>query len=361
VSNPALWNTVSTRRRAAGLSQRALAEAVGVSRQALVAVESGRSVPSTALALRLARALACAVDDLFGLTGPTALEAVPARGVGVGGRVSLGRVDGVWVAHPLGVGAPRTADGLVERSASPNVEVAPFGDPRELADNALVAGCAPLLGVLAAGLWRGPTNGRATWIPADSGRALALLESGHVHVAGLHLAHGADDGHADMVAARFPDRPVRVIHLTRWRQGLLVLRGNPLGIRQVDDLRRPGLRVALRAPGSGARVLLDRLLGGDGSAQGPLAADHADVAQLVRLGLADTGVAIESVAAAAGLDFIPLSEERFDLVLPEDRCAHVGIARLLDALHSAAFRREARALPGYDVAACGQAVTVGAC
>jgi molybdate-binding protein len=84
------------------------------------------------------------------------------------------------------------------------------------------------------------------------------------------------------------------------------------------------------------------------------AGDHEQVARLVACGAADAGIAIESVALAAGLGFVPLSEERFDLALPAERAAEPAVARILDALGDAAFRREVARLPGYDISLTGQ-------
>jgi putative molybdopterin biosynthesis protein len=84
------------------------------------------------------------------------------------------------------------------------------------------------------------------------------------------------------------------------------------------------------------------------------------VANAVALGAADVGVAMESAALTFGLDFIPLFEERFDLVVPHAALEDVRVQRLLDTLTSASFRRELGALGGYDAAECGtQAAEVG--
>jgi molybdate-binding protein len=99
------------------------------------------------------------------------------------------------------------------------------------------------------------------------------------------------------------------------------------------------------------------LLAGEGVERpilsGPFAVGHADVATLVACGAADVGVAIEGVALAAGLGFVPLDEERFDLVVPADVADESAVARLLETLDDRHFRADAASLPGYDTEICG--------
>lgn len=369
MSDPPIICTLRARRLDAGLSQSALAERVGVSRQALIHIEAGRQIPSTGLALLLARALRCGVDDLFALPSPAAMRVTLAPGGPERAtRVVVGQVDGRWAAHQVPDG-PIPSDGLLDPLADRGpddhrqpraVAVQPLTDPAALAHNALVAGCAPLLGLLAGRLGQRQRHPalRATWIPANSARAVDLLAAGLVHVAGLHL-EGSEHDHRLLVADRFPGQPTLLVHLTRWRQGLVVAPGNPLGIRAAADVTRPDVRFARREPGAGADALIRRLLGAPPPEAGPLAAGHAEVARLVRWGVADVGVAIEAAALAAGLDFVPLAEERFDLVVPRARAEQDPVARLLGLLDAPGFRAEAGRLPGYDLDRAGHAETVG--
>lgn len=329
----------------AGLSQQSLAEAVGVSRQALIAIEAGRQVPSTRLSLLLARTLSCRVEALFSLPAPAPLTARLPAGCAPG-RVALGQISEQWVAHPLALDDPRAADGILLDSG----QVQPLGETMSARDTVLVAGCAPLLGLLAG---QRP-DVRVRWLAASSGRALDLLDAGLVHVAGLHF-FDATNAAANRLAIqqRFAGRPMTVVNLVRWRQGLLTAPGNPLGISGAADLVQPRLRFAHRSPDAGASKLIQDLLGDRPLPPGPLAAGHVDVARLIRAGAADAGVAIEAAALAAGLGFQPLSEERFDLVFPAELATGPMLQRMLDVLVSWSFRTEAGHLPGYDLALCG--------
>ena len=361
-----MTSAVRAHRTALKLSQSELAARVGVSRQALSAIETGRQVPSTLLALHLARALDCTVDDLFRIPGGKVIEARCAPGGPDARRVAVGRVRDTWIAHPLDH-LDHAADGLVVGAgSSPDsslIEV--LDDATDLAANVLVAGCAPLLGVHADRLGRRYRDARATWIHANSSRALQLLTDGLVHIAGVHMA-ASDDPEAHERAARHavPGERSVLVNLARWRQGLVVAHGNPLDVEVGAGLLRPGLRFAMRDAGAAAQHLLDRELRhacGGRDAEVTIrahASDHAEVAALVRWNVVDVGVAIESAALDQGLDFIPLSEERFDLVLPESLLDHEPVSRFLDLIDQPSFRAEVGGLPGYDLSLAGHASTV---
>ena len=414
-----LHNSVRRYRRDLDLSQEALGDRVGVSRHAIMAIEGGRQVPSTTLALRLADTFDCAVKDLFRLGPVPELEVhlPPPRPAATASppvsspRVSVGRVGDRWAAHPLPAHATGAADAIVveataappdvppnrdapaagaadatARQADPNdgrptaasiaaqpgetaaaghARVRPVRGMQQLERNVLVAGCAPLLANLAHRVGEGSVDARATWIPASSHRALDLLAAGMVHIAGLHLSGGqSSEANVHAVRRRFPGRRMLVVNLTRWRQGFVVAARNPLDIRDAADLLRPGVRVVGREPGTGADDLFARLLAGEGAGRphfsGPVAEGHLDVARRVHCGAADTGVAIESAALAWGLGFVPLVEERFDLVIPADIAEASPVSRFLETLDDPGFRAEAASLPGYDTSISGHASTLEA-
>lgn len=339
-----------------------LARRAGVSRQALIAIEAGRQVPSTALALRLAAILCCRVEDLFRLPATPELTAewadVPS--VEAGGRVVVGRPGGRWVAHSLGPDDSRAADAVAVPGAGPSrrASLTPLYPASELAQNLLVAGCAPLLGVLAQRRNAGGGAGQTRWLPANSSRALTWLRKGFVHVAGVHLTDPRTGDSLPLLRRKVPDRALEVINLAVWRQGLLVPRGNPLAIRGVEDLCRPALRCVQRDRGSGAQSLLQRLLprgmGGKMGTSATVARGHLQVAQQVACGAADVGVAIEAAALSAGLDFVPLNEERFDLVVASDSLEAGPVQRLFDVISTGTFRTEISHTPGYDASLVGK-------
>lgn len=377
----AVLNQVRSFRERASMSQKALAEAAGVSRQAIIGIEGGGQVPSTALALRLADVLGCRVDDLFALADSVALDVEVAladttpRGVGRDGRVDregpgrpdrvvLGKVDDRWVAHPLPPDRVEPADAIVgARSESGTVQAVPLDALRRLEHNVLVAGCAPVLALLSGRTTARFADARGTWLPGTSRRSLDLLQAGQIHIAGVHLP-GSGEELERVVRSRFPGRSMLIVNLTRWREGFVVAKGNPLGIRSPEHLLAPGVRFAGREEGAGAhrlvRELLDAIGAGEVELAGPRANGHADVAGLVRCGAADVGVAIEGVALAAGLDFVPLMEERFDLVVASSTAEHTPVARLLSIVDHGSFRLEMDRMPGYDSTLSGHVKRVDA-
>ncbi|MFO0576509.1 MAG: substrate-binding domain-containing protein [Polyangia bacterium] len=356
-------NQVRALREERGLSQGALAGAASLSRQSVSAIEAGRAVPAVDVALRLARALDCSVEELFGYgEAAGSLTAEPASPA-VSGRVALAHVAGRWVAHPLdGLSAGRAADAVVVRAGARRVEVELLRTPADAAESIVLMGCAPALGLLADRLngRRGP--GRFLWLPRSSTQALQALAHHQAHVAGVHLVD-EDTGEANVPDVRRHARrgALVVITLARWEAGLLTAPHNPKRIRAAAQLGRKGLRLVSREPGSGARRLLERELRRAGLplrllAQAPVqATGHLEVAQAVAHGSCDVGVATRDAALAFGLEFIPLAEERYDLALSADQLADPRLVRLLDMLSTAAFRRDLSSL-GYDPQACGQRV-----
>jgi molybdate-binding protein/DNA-binding XRE family transcriptional regulator len=372
-------NCVRRKRAAAGLRQQELAARIGISRQSLSAVEAGASVPSAALALRLARALACKVEDLFWVDDAAApIDAELAAPAANDTRVALASIDGRWVAHPLtdgGAGAFLTAaDGVVtggRRKTSGKTggtaRVVLLGDGGAgAAGEALVcAGCAPAFAILAARASRGPAGDRILWLERSSAAALDLLARGQLHVAGAHLYdEEAGEFNVPFVRRRLPGRSMLVYNLARWEAGLVVAAGNPRRIRGVRDLARPGLSLVHRQPGSAAEELLARLLRRDGlapprparGARAVIASGHMEVGRLVALGVADAGIALPAVARAHGLDFVPLAEERFDLIVGRELADDARVVRLLETLGSRAFRREMESLGGHQARDAGKLV-----
>ena len=366
MTDSVLDTSVRTYRERLGLSQQDLAELSGVTRQAIIAIEQGRQVPSTTLSLRLARALECTVEQLFQLRQEDILEVhlAPHDDHRFGSRVAVGFVGGKWVAHRLPLDATSPADGIVVFDTGLQAgQVRPLVNSGQLRRNVLVAGCAPLLGTLTRRVGSRFTDAYATWLLANSYRSLDLLQAKLIHIAGLHASDSDSvDANVALIRERFHDERMLVVNLTRWREGLVLPKGNPLDIRSGGDLLRPSLRFALREQGASARKLLRKLVADAGATKedlkGPLAFGHAEVAQMVRAGAADVGIAIESEALAAELDFLPLTEERFDLVVPASLADSPPVSRLLDTISDPGFRAEMAQLPGYDSELSGHVTTL---
>ena len=186
--------------------------------------------------------------------------------------------------------------------------------------------------------------------PSGSFGGLTALWRGQADAATLHLWH-ARGYNAPYAARILAGREPVLVHLWRREQGIVVPPGNPRGIGTIDDLTR--VTTALRAPGTGTRALVDRLLRERRlpPLHGPELGGHLDVALAVAAGLADAGVAVRAAATTLGLGFVPLASEPFALALP---AAELGRA---DALLSALSEvgRAAAAMGGYDLAGAGAA------
>lgn len=356
-------NRVRARREALGISQGALAATVELSRQSIGAIEAGRATPSVDAALRLARALATDVESLFG-DGPAqdVLVTEPEQKA-MSGRVAVANVRGRWVSYPIAKDAlHRSADALVTRATKGRLGVSLMRPTRELYENVVLMGCASGLAMLADRLNAGRGPGRFVWLPRASTAALSALATERTHLAGVHLVD-PKSGEANVPDVRrlVGRAPHVLVTLGRWDAGLVLAASNPKGVRGVADLGRAGLRVALREEGSGARRLFDSELRREGvvlddaGANGVFASGHVEVARAVALGVADVGMATRDAALAFGLDFVPVAEERYDLVLPVPLVTDARMARLFDVLTSAAFRRELSAV-GYDVSGTGARV-----
>jgi putative molybdopterin biosynthesis protein len=369
-----LENQVRRRRLAVGLSQSALAERCGLTRQAVSAIEAGQYVPNTVVALRLARALGCTVEELFSLAEAMPRveaelpEALPETLQPV--RVYLARVGRRLLARPLSgmAAAFAAADGLAVpvRPGDPvprRVAVDLLIDPQLLDTTIVVLGCDPALGVLGAHLARRYPAFRLLWSQASSAAALRLLRAGEAHAAGTHL-WDPESGQCNIpyVQRELAGRRVVLITLSEWQQGLIVAAGNPKGLRGPADLARPDVTIVNRERGAGSRTLLDTWLQRAGIAPGQVRGyerevpSHLAVAQVIAAGGADAGPGILAAARAFGLDFIPLHQERYDLVLPQEYLDSAPIQALLDVAVSLPFRRELDALGGYDSSRTGTIV-----
>lgn len=192
----------------------------------------------------------------------------------------------------------------------------------------------------------------------DGLRRLSKAES---VMAGMHLADedaaiGAswNVGH---VRRQLAGQPIVILEWARRSQGLIVAPDNPLGFKAAKDLRRR--RVVGRQREAGAFVLLERLLAQAGLKLSDLnlneapARTEADVAAAVAEGKADAGLAIQAVAKQYRLGFVPLVEERYDLVVWRRAVFEPPMQRLLAFCQTETFLERARALGGYDVSKLG--------
>jgi putative molybdopterin biosynthesis protein len=192
---------------------------------------------------------------------------------------------------------------------------------------------------------------------------LIALARGECHLAGSHLLDPTSGRYTvPYVREHLAGVHVRIVHLAMRRQGFIVRPGNPRGVRHWSDLARPDVTFVNRQRGAGTRVILDIRLAEHGIDPSRIAGytreepTHIAVAAAVAGGVADVGLGIEAAAIRLGLEFIPLENEPFDLVVAEEHVTHPGVRALLELIRTDAFRHEAAQLPGYDASRSGELI-----
>ena len=196
--------------------------------------------------------------------------------------------------------------------------------------------------------------------------AISALNEGRCAVAGFHTPPRPAPGSLAQHTYQALLQPGRhkLIGFARRSQGLMVARGNPLGLASLADLARSRARFANRALGTGTRVLFDELLAqsqlGPSDIEGydNTEPSHAAVAQAVASGAAHAGLGIEAAARSRGLDFVPLLKEDYYLVCLKAALEDPAVRALLDVLRSDKWQSQMAALPGYELGPCGQVLSL---
>ena len=285
------------------------------------------------------------------------------RHIAAPARVALGRVGGKLVAQPqMPVHlALAPAAGIVEHVGHGAAEVASFRTDDEIDATLLVAGCDPAAALLIEWLARRRSPVSMVALSCSSGKALHALGSGRAHIAGVHLRDPKSGDFNSGAAVRGIKRhPAMLVNFARWELGIATAPGNPLGVRGFAELARPRMRIANRELGSGARAALDEAIAELGiradaiEGYGREFAGHLEVAAAIATGLADFGVTIRVAADVYGLGFVPIREERYDLVILKRDLDATPVKAMLDALNSRSLAREVAQFCAYDTSQMGQ-------
>jgi putative molybdopterin biosynthesis protein len=215
------------------------------------------------------------------------------------------------------------------------------------------------------------------WSLRESGSALASLNEGtrrgvdrllggeviaaavHFHVEGV-----ADNTAGDSNVAVVREMPglhdAVLVGVARREQGLLVAPNNPKGLLSLRDALASGVTVAVRQPGAGAQLLLEELLARIGTSPKdlrrlePACLTDPDLAAVICAGYADCGIATRAAAKLAGLDFVPLLWENFDLLMRQRSFFRPAMQALIGFFGSTRLKQRAAELTGYDTAPAGQ-------
>ncbi|WP_455389801.1 substrate-binding domain-containing protein [Petrachloros mirabilis] len=374
-------NRLRELRNVKGLSQTDLAALSGITRQAVCAIEANQYLPTTAVALRLAGALNCRVEDLFRLisTGEVIqgelISGPNSEPLARHARVKVAHVGNRLVVRPVAqlgelLNYVISADGLVadamtkspkSESASRLVRVQLLRDRRLIDQEIAVAGCDPAIFLAGEYLRRQMNTATVVGWTMGSGAALEALKQGEVHIAGLHIVDSkSGESNLPYVRRHLKGLEVNVVTFARWEEGLLVGAGNPKNIRTIDDLARGEVQLVNREAGAGARILLDQKLTAAGlephlvKGYDRIATSHFHVARLISEGQADVGIGVRFAADYYRLDFVPLQEARYDLVVPKAYVSsHPVVQGFFDTIVTRQFRGEVEALGGYDTRETG--------
>lgn len=361
-----------------GLSQGELAVRVGVTRQAVSAIESNLYLPTTAVALRLASVLSCRVEDLFSLVptkdivegiligslpqAETSTHPIRVKVSSVGKRTMIRPVTDL--GEQLSFTVP--ADGYVTetsgKQSGSTVRVKLSRDREAIEQEISVAGCDPSIFLVGEHLRRSKDRTTVVGWTMGSMAALQSLQRGEVHVAGMHLFDPVTgESNLPFLRRSLKGSDYEVVTFATWEEGFLVRAGNPLSIRAAADLVEPMVTLVNREEGSGARLLLDQQLRTSGIEPAQvrgydrIASTHFEVARAIAERRAEVGIGIRSAAQYFGLDFVPLQVARYDLVVPKPYLtSHPTLTHLFETLVSRPFRDEIEALGGYDTTETGK-------
>ncbi|MBI3169316.1 MAG: molybdopterin biosynthesis protein [Chloroflexi bacterium] len=286
-------------------------------------------------------------------------------------RVVVGKVGDKFLAAPLSRGAGVItslvqADGLAlvpsgtqGIEAGEKIQVRMYRNRSEIEKTILAIGSHDLtLDLIAQFL--AEHNRRLVSANVGSQGGLVALRRGEAHVAGSHLLDPKDGAYnISYIRQYMPGIPVKVVALVGRDQGLIVKKGNPKGIKSLKDLTNPKVQFVNRQRGAGTRVLLDYHLNLMTISKESIAGynqdeyTHLGVASAVASGRADCGLGVAAAAQALDLDFIPLFQERYDLVIPKQFADDELLTPLFDLLADARFREAVSKLKGYDVSVMG--------
>ena len=291
-------------------------------------------------------------------------------------RVRMGYVGERLMASPLSRGSGvvssfMKADGILEvpqgaegYEAGSRVSVRLLSREDKLKNTLVVIGSHdPLLDELADMMHL--ENGTVYMSSAHVGSmgGIMAVRRGEAHAAGCHLLDTESGGYnTSFIKKYFPRGGVRLVRCVGRQQGLIVAAGNPLGLKEIGDIQKNGVRYVNRQKGSGTRILTDYLCRKEGVEPARIYGydreelTHTSVAAQIVSGSADAGMGIYSAARLYGLDFIPICVEEYDLIIPDHAWDTPAVRQLIATMRSDAFRDKMMAMGGYTVDSPGEII-----
>jgi len=335
-------NLLSQHRLRRGWSQAALAAQSGVSRTEISAIETGRLVPSVAVALKLATSLGESVEALFGAAPAQAAPVHAWSAAADDKRVWRATITGKVVIYP----AESTAAGMLPHDGLATVNGVDIVTPDARPDRTLViAGCDPLVGLLVSEM--AEQHGvRVIPLSRSSTEALELLQQGLVHIAGVHLTDDNGKTANDRAVRDRLGAGYALLHQLRWDAGIAL--APERRERSVRELLKANVRWVNREEGSAARHALDRLLDARERPKGyrHVVRNHRAVAATVSSGWAEAGICIRPASMEERLGFIPLQREAYELCVADAAIGDPRVTALITTLRSGRYRRLVADVPG---------------
>lgn len=285
-------------------------------------------------------------------------------------RVRLGYVNGELIASPLGRGSGvissfMKADGMLEIPQETEgyetgavVKVKLLRNKNELEHTLVAIGSHdPLLDELRDMIHTADNSLYMSSSHVGSMGGIMSVRRRENHIAGIHLLNEADGTYnISFLKKYFPQGGVKLVECVGRTQGIMVAKGNPLGISSMKDLQKSGLRYVNRQKGSGTRILLDYLCKKENLDTASIYGyereefTHTSVAAQIASGSSDAGLGIYSAAMLYDLDFVPVCTEQYDLLIPDYAWDTPMVQKLLSILKSDAFRERLEKLGGYTLA-----------
>lgn len=289
-------------------------------------------------------------------------------------RVNIGKVGERTVATPL----PRAAGSITTMTRSEgiiripslvegvtqdeDIEAELLVDEEEIRNTVSIIGSHDItIDVLADEIRREGRNIRISSGNVGSLGGLMAIRKGTCHLAGSHLLDPETGEYNIPYVKRYlKGIKVSIFHLVLRDQGLIVSKGNPKGVKGIQDLTRPDITFVNRQAGAGTRVLLDYRLEKQGISPADIRGydhdefTHMAVAVDVLSGAADCGMGVFAAARALDLGFIPMEREQYDLIIPSIMLGNPNVEAVLKTTASPRFRERVLALGGYDPSKSGE-------
>ncbi|AGF77933.1 molybdopterin molybdochelatase [Desulfocapsa sulfexigens DSM 10523] len=285
-------------------------------------------------------------------------------------RITLGQVGDELMATPAGKGAGAVmslvrADGILTLKAGSEgvgageeVEIELLRPLTDVQSTLVAIGSHDnIIDVLANLLHKGRKTIRISSAHVGSMGGIMAIRRGEAHLAGSHLLDEETGEYNISFIKRFlPDVPLQLINLCYRQQGLIVAKGNPLKIKGFEDVAKNKYSFINRQNGAGTRLLTDKTLRDMNIDPTTINGyeheeyTHMSVAASIANGSVNCGMGILAAANALNLDFVPVAEERYDLIIPKEFLNDLKIKTLLDVIrNNSEFQKLVLALGGYNL------------